>query len=141
MDFDLRPKPTLNRELLERTLRAVEEHPERHDQDEWRYRPDCDREGQRRDCQTVMCFAGWAAELAGGFWADEVMIPGVSEALLLAEPGDENVHVTHGRRVVHVRDRAQRVLGLTSEQAHDLFEHTYDLREVREYVHELLESR
>lgn len=44
----------LNRELLERTMTYIKDHPEQHDQASYRSK-----------CGTTMCFAGWALTLNG----------------------------------------------------------------------------
>src|SRR5690606_2757920 len=46
---------TVNADLLKRTLTHIETHPDTWNQAEYR-------------CRTGLCFAGWAAVLAGGVW-------------------------------------------------------------------------
>lgn len=92
--------------LLEATLAHIETHSEDWDQAQWR-------------CSTGMCFAGWACTLAGGTWLTD---PGDPLANLLIADSDEHVSCwVDGVPVVNAELRARRLLGLTSEQASDLF--------------------
>lgn len=116
--------PTLNRDLLLATWRQIKDHPETWEQDEWR-------------CATGMCFAGWAAQLAGGVWSDD------HSGLLIAEPGDEESGAWLGpRQVIHAMHRAQRVLGITDHEAGGgnggLFSADNDLADIRAHLTELL---
>lgn len=150
----LRPsRPALNRELLVRVLDTIERNPERHDQDMWRshtcdYDDTCHCEARYDDtrvtqheprCKTIMCFAGWAAELAGGCWVNE------ESSALFAEPHDPSEDVSYsasrGIYVVEAATRARRLLGLTDEEADELFLECDTLEDIRECVHDLLETR
>jgi hypothetical protein len=46
----------VNRELLERTMQYIEDHPEEHYQGMW---------FMKTECGTTACFAGWACLLSG----------------------------------------------------------------------------
>lgn len=108
---------TPNVPLLKRTLAHIKANPSGWNQDNWR-------------CGTGMCFAGRAAILAGGTWyspdPDERGIyEGLPVAVLMLADGDDDPEdvavLPNGTRVVHVRDRAQRILGLTYDDAEELF--------------------
>lgn len=108
--------------LLRETLAHIEAHPGEWDQSVYR-------------CQTGLCFAGHAAVLAGGRWAD----PGgqTHPTSLVAEPADDadrTYAVTGFGPVTHVADRATRVLGLTTDQADDLFDPSNTLAYLRSRV-------
>lgn len=76
-------------ELMERTLQYIKDHPEKHDQ--WLY-------VGGDDCESAMCFAGWAVFLSGRVtfqqwrnsnWVDtaaEVLGISHEEALVLFQP-------------------------------------------------------
>lgn len=122
--------------LLRRTLAHIEANPLTWDQSWWR-------------CETGMCFAGWACELAGGEWLVSAadMIEGAASSAdmvyLIAEPGDdEEVVLPHvnGMSVVTVHARALRVLGLDEEQAEHLFSTHNSIVHLRDLVAELTEG-
>lgn len=100
---------TINVTLLRQVLAHIETNPEVWDQGEWR-------------CDTGMCFAGWTGELAGGKWiteADSMFAP-----YMVVERDDHLDHVRYLSEVgyaVDVEERATRLLGLTEDQADDLF--------------------
>jgi len=119
--------PELNVELFDETLQHVIDHPEQHDQTSW-----------RSECGTTCCFAGRAVALAGARWVREEYTAqqlGTSDqrrAYLFAEEDDPHSHRQHWRvydedgtertvPVVFVRRRAERLLGLTENQASMLF--------------------
>lgn len=104
---------TPNVALLRQTLEYIKAHPQEWDQEFYR-------------CETGMCFAGWAATLAGGVWAG----PGDTE--MVAEPDDPADRTFDGR--IHVADRAERLLGLNAEQVEDLFTPDNDLDDLECYV-------
>lgn len=112
--------PTPNVDLLRRTLAYIEEHPKEWKQDTWR-------------CGTTACFAGHAAMLDGGMWASS------GSSALVARPDDlpSRIYTFGGMDLVPVEDRAQRVLGLTDEQAFDLFRGSNSLNDLRRIVAEL----
>jgi len=117
---------TVNVELLDRTLAHVEAHESEWNQANWR-------------CRSGMCFAGWAATIDGGKWAfpetamwDEGTDP---RACLVPVDDDPEGEVVDG--VVHVENRAPRVLGLTYEQSDDLFFELNTLDDLRRIVAEI----
>lgn len=110
----------INVDLLDRTLAHVEAHP-----DEWNqltYR-----------CESGLCFAGWAAVLAGGRWVE----PEKYSSVLVAEEGDPDEDRLHTSGSVHAHDRAQRVLGLDGDTADDLFAAGNDIHDLRRIVAEI----
>lgn len=82
--------------LMKRVLDQIETHPETHDQSRW-----------VNTCRTMACVAGWASILSG----DEI-IPNYVD-------GDYRVWVD--RRFVEISDRARQLLGLSEDEATDLF--------------------
>jgi hypothetical protein len=80
--------------------------------------------GCRTDCGTAYCVAGWAAARAGYEmdWPDDVYLKRIA------------THVTAGPLVDEV---AQRILGLTDEQADDLFQEENDLDDIRAIITEI----
>lgn len=113
---------TINTDLLRRTLTHIETHPDTWDQRAWR-------------CGTTMCFAGHAATLAGGQWAD-----GPYAAYLHAEQDDpaDRVILHGGLRLIYAQDRAQHVLGLDDVQAAALFASDNTLDALQAIVSRLL---
>jgi hypothetical protein len=127
-----------NIELLEKTYAFIEAHPEHWQQTMWR-------------CKTGMCFAGWAAELAGGKWltgpaSDE----GDGKNLLATEdylvPEPEEAEYTRTLFVkgdavegMHVEDRAMRVLGIDNDDAEELFDGCNDLPDIRKAIDSIKE--
>jgi len=85
-----------NKELIERTMRHIVDHPERHEQSAWI---------GTTTCGTVACFAGWA-----------LMLDGITAQHLLDWPYDE-----YGSRFSRVREEAAKRLGLTLDEAKQLF--------------------
>lgn len=109
-----------NVKLLRTTLAHIEAEPEKWDQKDWR-------------CGTGMCFAGWAATLAGGKWAygpDET-----GRDMLAAEPEDDELSRRLG--TIQAADRAQRLLGLNEWDADELFDGGNDLDDLRRIVESL----
>jgi hypothetical protein len=113
------PKP--NVELLKRTLAHIEAHPGEWDQKYYR-------------CGTGTCFAGHAALLAGGQWAFE----SDHDEHMVADDADDPMYVFDGE--IHVSNRAERVLGLASPQADELFESYNSLDDLRRIIARLCES-
>lgn len=89
-----------NTELLEQVMQHITDHPEQHDQLLW-----------VNQCGTAACFAGWAVILDG--WTvlhdEDACEPWVSKP-------------THWYPQEPISRRAVRLLGLTSVEAHKLFE-------------------
>lgn len=86
---------------------------------------------QRKDteatCGTAACFAGWACLLNG----DQVL------GDLDASPGAHSWVRDEGGRRRRVDARARRLLGLTDDEAHELFEACNTLDDIRNIVREL----
>lgn len=112
--------------LLRQTLTHIAAHPGDWKQAEWR-------------CRSGMCFAGTACHLDGGQWAyssDNRMFAD----LLIAEAADddEDVCPRHGDGpVIPANERAQRILGLTDDQADRLFDEDNTLADLRRIVSDL----
>jgi hypothetical protein len=112
---------TINVALLKQTLAHIEAHPEEWDQTEFR-------------CGSGMCFAGWAAQLAGGRWYADNPDEALGDALI-AEPDDPwAFEARAGVRVVYAQLRAERVLGLDRKQANRLFAGSNRLPDLRRIV-------
>lgn len=129
VDVDVTPAtaPTKLRglDLLDLAIHQIELTPTSWDQSEWR-------------CGTGMCLAGWTATLAGGTWADS---PTSSWAPYLEVDEDDDPNAIEeldpGHPVIHVRDRAQALLGLDTAEACELFNGYNDLtyiKKVRDWL-------
>lgn len=123
--------PELNVALLKKTLETIELDQIHWDQNQWRASDD--------ECGTTMCFAGWAALLAGGTWYLPQPVEGTDRRLndlLIAEDGEGDLLIAYPTQVrcVSARDRAQRVLGLDEVEAGDLFSAEMGLEELEDYV-------
>lgn len=122
----------INVPLLTQTLAHIEANPSEWDQTWYR-------------CDTGMCFAGWAAQLAGGKWhtSDPDLFDDL-DSYLIAEPGDDPATTTlvdgSGVRVVFAPTRARRLLGLSSSQACELFASGNRLDDLRRIVARLVEE-
>lgn len=82
----------------------------------------------------VGCYATWACELAGGIWSGLVC--------LAAEPADDPRHVFRvgDVDVIDIDHRARRVLGLSHDQADDLFHPSNNLHYIEQAVRELCDG-
>lgn len=109
--------PTPNTGLLKQTLAHIEANPNEWEQEFYR-------------CETGMCFAGWAAQLAGGKWADDP-----DGSYLVAEPEDPTEE--RDGDLIDIVFRARRILGLTGKQASKLFAAYNDITDLRRIVAEL----
>lgn len=111
-----------NIELAREVLAYIGEHPETHKQASYR-------------CSTGMCFAGWAAQLAGGKWLVPPTHTKFDESgmicYLFLEEDDPQDHIVHLEDVpghdqpvaaVDVDDRAVRILDITEGQSAQLFD-------------------
>jgi hypothetical protein len=89
-----------NQELAKTVLDHLLAHPEQHNQDRW---------GERTECGTTMCVAGWTCELAGERleWQRSSTTTGVGTWC-----------TTDG---VYIPRRAAQLLGLTEDEAARLF--------------------
>jgi hypothetical protein len=125
-----------NGEMLFRTLDRVIANPEEHRQNTWR-------------CETGMCAAGHAAVEAGGVWVDQIYGASYAHrAYLIAVPEDQLDYTelipiwdrtTGGSgevRAIHVAERAQRVLGLTTMQRLRLFAGNNTVEKLKDLVAE-----
>lgn len=120
-------QPTPNVELLRRTLAHIEEPSTPWDQEDYR-------------CETGMCFAGWAAQLAGGVWVTGPDDPWSDTLVADATDDPAFLHDVHGTEGISAARRAARILGLTPEQSYRLFAGGNDLETLRHIVDELCES-
>jgi hypothetical protein len=108
---------TINTELLLRTLEQIERHPELWNQRDWR-------------CGTSHCFGGWAVTLAGGEWIDDLHLKPEDEQYIPDWPAPDGVPA---------EIRAIRLLGLSVDQAIDLFDQDNTLEDLRLQVKRLVE--
>lgn len=144
-DFEF---PTVNVDLLRETIHWVEEEaakpaPERKwYQASWRVRNLADMLGifvdpndgtQKVNCGTACCVAGHAVTIAGAVWLDD--------ETLLADDGDDRWSLQEHTWVeetedyvkgVDVSTRAERILGLTHDEARALFEGSNTVENIRE---------
>jgi len=124
---DNRPDVLRGAALAYATLDHIEAHPRSWHQGEWR-------------CRSGMCFAGHAAVLAGGRWAD--VLGTVHDTMMLAEDGDlAGVRRVDGTPVVAVGRRAARLLGIDGETAGDIFHADNTFDDLREKVERYLGPR
>jgi hypothetical protein len=91
--------PTLNVPLAKAILRQITEHPETHEQSSWM---------GHKACGTTHCIAGWAAALT-----PDIKLRPIGPAGFMAAFPDGEKHVPSYA--------GQILLGLTDEQADDLF--------------------
>ncbi len=91
----------VNHDEIAAIIAHIEAHPEEWDQRHWAI---------RTDCGTTFCFAGWACVRAGDQfrWGRSFEGPRLSFAMELVS--DETIHY-----------RAEKVLGLSDDQAYELF--------------------
>lgn len=111
---------TPNVPLLRKVLEHIEAHPEEWDQGTWR-------------CETAMCFAGHAADIAGAQWVGK-------GKYLLADPDIDPPEKIRSTGVTTASARAVQVLGITWEQANGLFVGSNTLDDLRRIVGELIEQ-
>lgn len=120
----------VNADLLRKTLEQIEKEPWRWDQKTWRRRK---RSKAHPECKTAMCFAGWAVTLAG----EEFLVP--DKFVIRNHGGVEELlmpHDTSGGG--SIRSRAIHVLGLTEDQAEELFDHMNTKKDLYEIVNYLI---
>lgn len=106
---------TVNAALLRQTLDYIKTHPEQWEQSTWR---------AEELCGTVACFAGWACALNGDMF----------------DPSEWDLVLTdaNGKPVDSmIERRAEEILGLTEDQADDLFGAYRTLDELEQIVAEL----
>ena len=112
----------VNVKLLRKTLEHIKVHEDGWEQGDWR-------------CQAGMCFAGWAAQLAGGQWLNKHATNRYSDTYLLAKQVDgEDIFEHMDFKVVQASNRAQRVLGLSWDQRHELFKSSNELEDLERIV-------
>jgi hypothetical protein len=116
---------------LNRVLAHCEAHPRQHDQNAWLNLADpaWDGEGEHLaddwQCHTTACLAGWTVILNG--WKPNAVD---SSAVINVDTGVTGFVATVARRI----------LGLSADQAHELFTHTATLTDVRRCVKRLLDE-
>uniref|UniRef100_UPI003F494C6A hypothetical protein n=1 Tax=Nonomuraea sp. CA-252377 TaxID=3240003 RepID=UPI003F494C6A len=112
-------------------------------------------------CGTVCCYGSHVALAAGGRWlvridaerqewidahpvteADTAQLNGSVEQYLIAETGDPShlLETVRGKKVIHVRFRAVRLIGLDPEEPHE-FGGIFDPRLTATALADLLERR
>lgn len=89
--------PVRNVELLERVMQHIQDHPEQHNQREW----------IENDCGTAACFAGWAVQ-----FSDMQAVQTLTYGVFRDAAGG----------LYSTGEAAERVLGLTFEEALALFD-------------------
>jgi hypothetical protein len=111
----------LNTTLLRQTLNYIKEHPQEWNQKEWR-------------CGTTYCFAGTAVKLDGGEFVSE------DSPRVYARPEEFNPArwAYCGFPTIEIYSRAVNILGLTDEQADNLFAPNNNLTDLEYKVNELI---
>ena len=118
----------VNVKLLRKTLEHIKTHEDGWNQSDWR-------------CESGMCFAGWAAQLAGGVWLNRHPANRYSDTYLLAKKADGTDSFKHNDfHVVRASDRAQRVLGITNDQRCLLFASANSLEDLEDIVSRIEEA-
>lgn len=135
----------VNKQLLRDTMAFIEDHEALWNQSVWHQHDHQQYKSEENRCGTVMCFAGWAATIDGCRWvggknsdADQIYANRADERAF------KNMIVLgymNGRKVIPIRYRAQRVLGLSEYQADTLFDAWNTLDMLREYVDDLINDR
>lgn len=136
--------PTPNIALLDRLEETLIARPEQHDQGWWLTDAgEYDQDGfVKVDCETTLCAAGWAATLEGGKW--------VTSSYLLATDADreeglciQEQYLQSDYRTevdsVSAYARAKRLLGLTEDEAHEMFYQCEDLPEIQDVMRRVRE--
>jgi hypothetical protein len=110
----------MNKELLERTMQYIEDHPEEHDQTMWFV---------QTPCGTTACFAGWACVLSG-----------LKPDFTIQAPFNYRPDITYHVEGTDewVKPVAQKLLGLTHYDADTLFDASNTVEELKMYVKDLL---
>ena len=108
--------------LMRQTLAAVEAHPEEWKQEHWR-------------CKTGMCFAGWAAHLAGAQWETDEQPAYYANSLspYRRKLMPAQVITPAGRRAF-VGEYAAEVLGLDDDDDELLFNADNTLDDLRRLI-------
>jgi len=118
---------TPNKVLLQQTLTYIKRYPDTWYQGDW---------SLQTDCGTAHCFAGWAVKL-GGVTLDED-----DEVLRASLPSPDELqkHIDDDPAspgYVHVSVAARHLLGLTPEQAEELFSGANAVEDLERIVAEL----
>ena len=114
----------VNKKLLRKVLRYIKTHPKEWDQDIW---------GEKKPCGTAFCFAGHALAMAGA-------------KLRWSKPDEDGwqeldaVRFPHRAYETNISRAAQRVLGLTGDQAGYLFGGSNTLKEIESIVSNILQE-
>ncbi|GIH91990.1 hypothetical protein ACFFMN_33720 [Planobispora siamensis] len=119
-------QPQINVPLLRRVLAQIEAHPQTWYQQTWR-------------CESGMCAAGWAVELADGEWA--FSLRHFAADAVIATPEEISAGLSYdleGKTVVDAWLRAERLLGISRIQAAELFEARNSLDDLRHIVGRLI---
>lgn len=113
--------------LLQATLLHIQSFPEKWYQGDYR-------------CSSGLCAAGTAGVLAGGRWVNSNP-RGEANGFMVAEEDDDPDFVTtrNGQPMIHVGNRARRVLGLGFYQSLELFSGGNTLEDLEGYVLEYTE--
>jgi hypothetical protein len=112
-------------DLLDAVIDQIEQYPISWNQSTWR-------------CETGMCVAGWAAELAGGTWLTRADNEDSAE-LLAADPDDTPSYVfehTSGAMCITASNRAARLLGIEDDDR-ELFDGNNSLNTIKDIRDEL----
>lgn len=116
----------INETLARRGIKYIRDHPEEHNQAYWR-------------CDSGMCFAGIVCKMAGGRWYNKEPKGEKWDAYLLAVKADGAAIKEHGLfQLVGSEDRAIRLLGITEEQAEELFHPNLDVEGIEAALDSLL---
>ena len=130
---------TPNAPLLRDMMSSIYRSPETHEQETWR-------------CRTGMCAAGHALTEAGlDNWVAPVPAPDAPDGAqiffnsfadgLIPLPGEEDqTYEREGVRFVTAGNRARMVLGLTVEQANDLFDQFNTVEDLERIVEQLIDG-
>lgn len=115
----------VNVPLLRKVLEHITEHPDEHDQGVW---------AVTTPCGTVACLAGHAVAMSGGEFVWQYPVP--AEVRQFGATQSASFVAETGRPVSHV---AQQLLGLSDEEAGDLF-HAENLDELWLLVDEITDG-
>jgi len=132
---------TPNIALLDLVLKTVETDQEHWDQTTWRTPTKAKASAcgcivpkvLPVECDTAFCFAGWAVQLGS-----EQTPVWVSEGTLLATEEEQNL--PGGCAIISASERAERLLGITTSQANDLFKAGNSLGTLKFLVSRIKES-
>lgn len=87
------------------------------------------------NCKTKFCFAGTTVDRAGGVWINPPWFHRGSDHLKPeSDDPEEDIYSGDHYQFVYAFARAQRLLGLTEEEADALFDHPTDIEELRDTI-------